>query len=332
MIPFPSAALFAVFLATLLAMGCGHVPYRNETAKGVGSLELAVVVAEGSRAASKAWGGYRGRLVENRDGGRTILVNHVSIEDYVKGVLPGEVPTGWSPAALETMAIVARTYAWYRWQTRAGDKFQLMSDTRDQQYCGLRCETDKSNRAVESTTGLVLVFKGEVVPAYYHSCCAGATEDIREVWGGGLVRPLGGGRCGMCSKSSHYGPWTYLISRAALARKLASEIGGAGNVWGIRTEGTTSSGRVKNVVVSAGERTYKLSGAKFRSLVGFNDLRSAMFSVRTSGDDVEFKGTGWGHGVGLCQEGAGAMAAQGYTSRQILQRYFPGAEIRRLKK
>lgn len=306
------------------------MPYRTE-GRGSATMELAVVVAEGARPAAAAWGGYRGRLVESRSGGRTILVNHVSLEDYVKGVLPGEVPTGWQPAALEAMAIVARTYAWYRWQTRAGDKYQLMSDTRDQEYCGLRCEEERSNRAVESTRGMVLVFKGAVLPAYCHSCCAGATEDVREVWGGSQVRPLGGVRCGMCGKSSHYGPWTWAISRSALARKLASELGPAGSVSGIRTMGTTASGRVKSVAISAGSRTARMSGAKFRSLVGNNELRSAKFSVRLSGDMVEFRGTGWGHGVGLCQEGAGSMAAKGRTSREILRRYFPGAEIRRLK-
>jgi stage II sporulation protein D len=123
-----------------------------------------------------------------------------------------------------------------------------------------------------------------------------------------------------------------ILDRRTLARRLASKTGGARNVWRIRAEGKTGSGRVKTVAVSVGKRVVRMSGAAFRSLVGYNDLRSARFEITERGESVEFKGTGWGHGVGICQEGAGALARQGWKFDEILRHYFPGARIVRLRR
>jgi stage II sporulation protein D len=185
---------------------------------------------------------------------------------------------------------------------------------------------------VTNTAGIVLVWEGKALPAYCHSCCAGSTEDVREVWGGPPVPPLEGVECRWCASAKHFGPWNFVIGREKLARRLAPETGGVREIGRLRTAGETASGRVRWVMVDAGSREVRISGAKFRMLVGYNDLRSARFTITDRDDSVKFSGTGWGHGVGLCQEGACAMAKKGKSFTEIVRYYFPGTVLKRLKR
>ncbi len=319
----------------VLASGCAPpvlmVPSSRETLAPA-EIQVSVVVAEGVQVAQAMDQKYRGRLETLTHEGRTLLLNHVSLEEYVKGVLPAEVPAAWPREALKVQAVVARTYAWHKWQRREGEPYHLLADTRDQGYCGLECEDERSNRAVEETSGLVLIHGGKVMSAFSHSCCAGATEDIREVWGGKRLRPLGGVKCRWCARSEHYGPWILILDRLTLAKRLAKEIGGVNDVRWIRSHGETASGRVRIVEINAGGKVTRLPSPKFRELVGYNNLRSTRFEIREREESVEFRGTGWGHGVGLCQEGTGALASQGWKCKDILRHYFPGAKIGRLQR
>lgn len=301
-----------------------------ETAGAGGGIEVSVVVAEGSEIPPGAGPKYRGRLEAVRHRGRRLLVNHVKLDDYVKGVLPSEVPPVWPDEALKAMAVVTRTYAWEKWEKRAGEDYHLLADTRDQVYGGVGREHERSSGAVDSTAGLVLVHDGRPVTAFSHSCCAGHTEAVEEVWGGSPVSFLGGVPCRRCIGSRHYGPWSLVIERAALARRLRPETRADGRLVWVRTEGETRSGRVRTVWVEVGNRTIRMSGARFRSLVGYDELRSARFGVTVRGESVEFRGMGWGHGVGICQEGACALAREGRGFREILGHYFPGTALVRL--
>ena len=321
-----AALLLLIFLA-----GCAPVSEiqdrRVEERRGI---QVSVVVAEGRGVSGAVDMKYRGRLERVRRGGRDLLVNHVGLDDYVMGVLPSEVPPLWPDSVLKAMAVVTRTYAWEKWRKRAGEDFHLLADTRDQVYGGVAAEHARSTRAVKATRGLVLVKDGQPVRAFSHSCCAGHTEAIQEVWGGGPVSFLRGVSCRWCIGSRHYGPWVLILDRATLVRRLKPKVRPGGRLKWIRTDGQTRSGRGRTVVVEVGSRTVRLSGAKFRALVGYNDLRSARFEVAVRGESIEFRGTGWGHGVGICQEGACALAKDGRGFRDILNHYFPGTAVVRL--
>ena len=328
----------AMVLAAGVSAGCavsGGAPRRRAGSR-VGGVEIAVVVAEGKAAESAQAGNFRGDLEIVEIGGRKAAVNRVSLEDYVKGVLPGEVSPSWPPEALKAMAVVARSYAWSKLDA-AGDgrprngKYHLLSDVRDQCYCGLACEDGRSNAAAEETEGLVLFHGGRAFCSFNHSCCGGATEDVREVWGGPRNTPLGGVDCRWCRSSAHYGPWILIIDKAALGRRLKPVLGG-GPVRKVEIMGTTGSGRAGPVRVASEAREAVVTAAKLREMIGYNDLRSARFEVWDRGEEFEFRGKGWGHGVGLCQEGARAMAENGYGWREIVETYFPGVEIGRAKR
>ena len=322
--PFLSAARVPAVLLfpVLFFSGCVGAPYRPPRAPGGGPL-VRVAVADGWKTVPADH--YRGKLVVANEGGKRWTVNHLSLEDYTRGTVPGEVPASWDPEALKAMAIVARSYAW----AHSGQKgvFDLLPDVRDQHYCARECEKESTNKAVDATAGMVLYWDGRPLSGFNHSCCAGGTEDVRELWGGPATRPLGGVTCRWCQRSRHYGPWTFVVEKESLAKKLEGAIGEGRKVEAVRTEGETPSGRVRTVVIITDKGEVRVPSGRFRLALGSVGFRSARFTVHDGGTAVSFAGTGWGHGVGMCQEGAQAMARSGRSFEYILQYYFPGAQI-----
>jgi stage II sporulation protein D len=133
-------------------------------------------------AAPLVWDGnaYHGLLVLRRAGKKLSVVNSLRLDDYVRGVVGGEMPDHWSLAALEAQAVAARSYALAT--LKPGAAFDLYSDTRSQVYGGIAYETPKTNLAVERTAGKVLTWHGHVATTYFFSTSGGRTADVRDVW------------------------------------------------------------------------------------------------------------------------------------------------------
>ncbi len=128
------------------------------------------------------WDGsaYHGLLVVRRSGKRLSLVNSLRLDDYVRGVVGGEMPHRWNIAALEAQAVAARSYALAT--LKPGGHFDLYSDTRSQVYGGIAFETPKIDLAVSRTAGKVLMWNGHVATTFFFSTSGGRTADVREVW------------------------------------------------------------------------------------------------------------------------------------------------------
>lgn len=328
----------AYFLVPALLSGCvgsdyqKRRQYREMPLFSVPSdIKLGIVVAEGPKARVPSAGKYRGKLEVARKNGATMVINRVSIDDYVKGVMNGEVAPSWPAESLRAMAIVVRSYAYYSWEKSRDSKNHMYADVRSQKYCGRTCEDSRSNSAVDQTAGLVMVFRGKAVQGFSHSNCAGHTESIREVWGPDVAGECFAGReCPWCRASRHYGPWTAVIEKTALSRRLAPDIGRGVTIRKIRVVEFNESGRVRTVELATPRKKIRMSGSRFRTLAGWDEIKSTRFEAVDRGDVVEFQGTGWGHGVGICQEGARKMAEDGKDAETILRYYFPGIEIWRL--
>jgi stage II sporulation protein D len=324
-----------MFLFAALLSGCSRESarispqYREMAPSGISSgVILGVVVAEGKDAKVSPSKKYRGTLETITENGKTMVVNRVAVDDYVKGVMNGEVSPAWPPEALKAMAIVIRSYAYNRWAASNSAKAHMYSDVRSQEYCGINCEDIRSNAAVDDTAGLVMVHNNQVLQAFSHACCAGTTETASEVWGssedGECFQVK---NCQWCRGSKHFGPWMLIMEKTTLSRRLAPDIGKGLTLKTITVIDRNESGRVRTVEVQTIWKKVRMSGAHFRSLVGWNDIRSARFEVEDRGDVMQFEGTGWGHGVGLCQEGTRKMAEEGTDAETILKFYFPGVEV-----
>ncbi len=258
------------------------------------------------------------------------LVNLVDLEDYLKGVLYNEVSHYWPIEALKAQAVVARSYALYRIENPQGGFYDLTAGEDSQVYRGVNAERYRLNLAIESTRGEVLTYEGRILPAFYHSCCGGKTEPASELWEGlSDILPINQSvEDPYCEISPHF-RWQFTIASSELIAEL-SDLGLKGElVRELTICKRTASGRAKVVHICTEGGCWDLSGKDLRQRIGSSRIKSLFFrpAVVLNGMAVDFQGKGWGHGVGMCQWGAYAMALQGKNYKEILSFYYPGAEL-----
>ena len=325
---------------------------------------FATVWLEGSMAARPAegsdalvsYGGrrYRGELLFVPADTGIVVVNRVRMDDYLRGVVPLEIGTraAADSAAVQAQAVTARSFAYVhlRDDPDAGSPrpYDLTAGTGDQIYGGADVETAVSNAAVTATRGLVLKYAGRVVNAPYHSTCGGSTAAASEVWRSRdepYLRPVAdripGSDRFYCDIAPRY-RWTRTLEgptlRAALVRYLGTYTAVPGPNPGaprdVQIDARTPSGRVGTLKIATDRGNYVLRGNDIRYVLrapGGEILNSTYFSVETAtGRDgtlatLTLRGTGYGHGVGMCQWGAIGRARAGQDFLTILRTDSPGA-------
>ncbi len=263
--------------------------------------------------------------------GECMLVNHVDLEKYVAGLLNSEMNAGWNMETLKAQAVAARTYAIYQMRetSRGSDQaFDLDSSVKDQVYEGAHQERYRALKAVLATRGEILAFNGKPIKAFYHSTCGGRTSSADKVWGYRVpyLIPVA---CGFCNSSPRY-RWEHktAMSDLGVALKMTGII--KDRLTGVRVGRRSVLGRVETVEVFDGMRPVVVGGARFREIAGFSQLRSTEFTVLREGNVLRFRGSGSGHGVGMCQWGSKAMGERGFGYKQILSKYYPLARLSRI--
>ena len=266
---------------------------------------------------------------------RLMVVNTIDIEQYVKGVLYHEISHRWPLEAIKAQAVAARTYALYSKGFSSKREFDVTSDIYSQVYGGKNAERFRTNLAVDVTEGMILAYKGKLLPSYFHASCGGKTEDAANLWDVSLP-PLKGIVCPYCADSPHFkwrGNFRLKDIQEALNQK-GHHVEGLIKDIAILTR--NKSGRVEKLRITTREgNEIFVSGKEFRDAIGPNEVKSSNFEIVMKGYFMDLAGYGWGHGVGLCQWGAYGMARHGKEFKEILQFYYPGAELvdfSRLKK
>ena len=265
----------------------------------------------------------------------------LSLEDYVFGVLAAEGSVEDELEALKAQAVVSRTYALRHLNRHARDGYDLCNSTHCQRFVPVRDESARPDfysllsRAVEETAGQTLRDRqGHVAESYFSASCGGATANLASLWGVKAPPQLRGGRDEFCAGTTE--TWTDAIPRAELQRALSADerTDTGARLDGVRIARRDASGRAEWVVVE-GERRRMVRGWDFKIIVGrtlgWNVLKSSRFDVSRAGGSFIFRGTGFGHGLGLCQAGAHVLARRGASFRQILERYLPGTSISRIE-
>jgi len=125
---------------------------------------------------------YRGEFMLYNDGDGLTVINDIPIEEYLRGVVPSEMPSGWEHDAHKAQAIAARSYALANLGKRAKYGYDLKDTPEDQAYGGASAETVGTNDAVSETAGIVLVHDGKIIPAYYSASAGGKTLSAGQVW------------------------------------------------------------------------------------------------------------------------------------------------------
>lgn len=296
---------------------------------------------------------YRGSFRVRLDAGLVTVIEVLEIETYLRGVVGWEI--GWLKpelhAAMEAQAIAARTYTCTRLGQFEAQGFDLYADERDQVYKGALREDAVVDRALAATRGLVLRYDGTLIQAYYSSTCGGFTSWIEHVWAKPAApylrghRDAAGGGESFCAASPHF-RWTESWTAAELQRTLQETLPRVlqlpagteiGRIQDLRIASRDESARVLDLDVVTDRTVYRVHGDPIRWVMrpaGRTILRSIMFDLdveRGAGglQRLTARGGGNGHGVGMCQSGALAMARNGYDREAILGHYYPGTTLER---
>jgi len=273
---------------------------------------------------------YRGHVEVRRDGARLLVINEVPLEEYTAGTLLGEVYSGWEVGVLRAQAVAIRTYALYR-RARAsarGRYYDVEATQKGQVYRGVGAESERAWAVVRATRGEFLAWEGQPILAAFHSASGGRTASSAEVWGRSLPYLVSVPVAGEEDSPDTY--WRARFSRSQIEASLSGRQPALGNVEGVEILGRSESGRVQRVRIRGSERHLELSPKELRRALGVRVLRSTLFEVRGEGEDFVFVGSGRGHGVGMSQWGARALARRGLGYDEILRRFYPGTELRRI--
>ena len=226
-------------------------------------------------------GRYRGAMELRPSGlGGVTAVNAVSLDDYVQGVIPGEVPPTWPTEAVKAQAVAARSYALTT--DAGGDIFDQYPDTRSQVYRGADSEHPLSNAATQATAGQVLRYDGAVIPTFFFSTSGGRTENVENSFGGSAPKPY---LVSVKDPYDFHSPkhrWTFRFTTEQMEDKLGSLLKGDFEAITVLDRGVSPRIISADVVGSKG-RT-RVSGATLRRELGLYDTWASFSTVDTEGD------------------------------------------------
>ena len=278
--------------------------------------------------------------------GRTVQVYNMEtgelmaldVEQYLTGVVAAEMPASFDEEALKAQAVAARTFTVSRMISPNPKVQQLhslaqLSTSPETCQAWISEEEQKSRwgrnyrryhrkivQAVADTAGEVLRYDGILIePVYHASCGGGFTEAAENVWGS--FRPyLSSVECNHADDPHTRTKTSMTMAAMAQKLQLPDAVPAAASGDYIQLISSTASSRVQKIQI--GGKTF--SGAELREAL---HLKSSLISWQIDGDEITFITNGYGHGVGMCQYGADYYAKQGNDYRQILNRYYPGAQL-----
>ncbi|HEY9869107.1 MAG TPA: SpoIID/LytB domain-containing protein [Candidatus Obscuribacterales bacterium] len=248
--------------------------------------------------------------------GKVSAINILDLEDYLLSVVPAEMPSSWPMEALKAQAIVARSYAIANMGKNDAQGFDVKASQEDQVYPGIASETEATNEAVAATDGIVVKHQGRPAATFFHSTSGGFTELAEFVWG--TQAPYLKSVPDYDDASPHF-VWSRSFSPADLETKLSQSGRNVGQVLGIFILSRAPSGRARQLLVAGTEQTAFLTGDDVRRLL---KLPSTNFNIGLAPDAYVLNGRGFGHGLGMSQWGARALAERGYNAAQILTYYY----------
>lgn len=249
-------------------------------------------------------------------------VVELRLEDYVAGVVAGEMPASFPPEALKAQAVAARSYALTRKieAQAAGRAWDIGTGVLAQVFA--HAPGPAARRAAAATEGEVLALGMEPVEGYFHAACGGRTEGGLAALGRDLpyLVPVA---CGRCDRAPGV-RWSLRLSAAELAKAA----GVRGDASAARVASRSATGRAEKVEVrGGGGRRAAIAATELRQRLGYSRLPSLAFELRAEGGGFALEGRGRGHGAGLCQWGAAGRAREGLGYREILRHYYPGSDV-----
>lgn len=259
-------------------------------------------------------------------------ISEMDIETYVMGVVAGEMKNDWPLEALKAQAILARTFTLKFCQDK-DSKYEgadISTDVTEAQAYAARDVNGRVRQAVNETRGQAMAYNGEYPYAWFHAHAGGMTElptvsldyDKEDP---PYLKPVRSKEAD--EAPAHVRRWTATFTKAQVMKACADAGVKLAELKSLEIGEKGVSGRAKTLLVNGKE----VSAPSFRLQIGANRLKSTLLdSVAVEGNQITFKGRGFGHGVGMSQWGAYAMAEDGKSARDIIRHYFNDVSIVKL--
>ncbi len=297
---------------------------------------------------------YRGIMELYSTAEGIIIVNEVPLEEYLYGVVPSEMPASYHMEALKCQAVCARSYAYCQMLNFAYPNYKAhVDDSVSFQVYGNSGEKESTTKAVQDTAGKKLTFQGQVVKTYYYSTSCGHSTDIR-AWGSTITEdkkylkgvPICDEKRNAYEEKLPWYRWKATIQQEVLQGLLENYTGqklgklqevtvtkrGAGDVaLELTVKGSQNSATIKTenkIRTALGGTGYNIEKQDGSIVKSTKLLPSAFFTIAKSGENYIIEGGGYGHGIGMSQNGANEMAKTGKTYRDILQFFYQGAKVK----
>ncbi len=281
---------------------------------------------------------YNGVIRFTLHNGKMMIIEYSNLENYLLGVVGHEMNDAWPLEALKAQTVSARTFARVK-MSKEEPNYDLRSTTSDQVYKGSAQNVPESiQQAVKDTRGQVLTYNNELFITFYHANCGGYTLDGEVLTGSHVstIEPLQGVVCNNCSHT-YNSCWSSTISSESINEFVWEHSKISGSVSSIKIEQTDANpkykaAQVKEAVnlrfISEDNNSVILSCGLLQKTVGCKKIKTCKIDkIEKNDDGFIFSGCGFGHGVGMCQDGAKGMAENNYSYQQILNYYFPGSEL-----
>lgn len=216
-------------------------------------------------------------LVKNNE---LVVINHVSLEHYLYGVVPREMSYTFPMEALKAQAVASRTYTVYNINKHINEGFNLCDTTHCQVYDGYAYERPATNQAVDETRGIMIYYDGNVIQAVFHSSSSGYTEDSSNVWGSSV--PYLKSVADYFSLDSPYSSWSITISLSDLNERIKNAGIAIGELKNIEILETTDTNKVKKIKLIGTLSEVEITAEAFRNIIGTTSLKSAWFTIKGS--------------------------------------------------
>ena len=274
------------------------------------------------------YGIYSNKVVKVKDS-KSGEITKVPLEEYVIGVVAGEMPASFNKEALKAQAVASRTYVLKRMNNNKND-YDVLNNTQNQVYLNEKEMKEKWKEsynenldivtdAVKSTKGEVLLYENNIIDALFFSTSNGYTEDSNDVFSGDLPY-LKSVESNWDKTESPVFYSTKEISKEEFLFNLGLDKNSSVDIKNINK---TKTGRVIDMEINGN----KIKSSRIRDAFG---LRSTSFLTKILEDKIVFSVTGYGHGVGMSQYGANGMAKEGYKYEEILKYYYKNCEIKKI--
>lgn len=264
---------------------------------------------------------YADNLIVKTSRSHLVLMNEVFIENYIAGVMAGEVGSKISPEFLKVQAVCSRTYVYRGLGKHRSEGFDMCDKVHCQAYKGVSTHQKKYQKACHETKNEVITTKdGKLIDAVFYANCGGFTANSEDVWPNEVsyLRSVPDG--GFCANSVNTN-WRKMIEKSEFLNSIGRYYNTTASSYQFERD---ASGRIKYLLVN-GKPEYKITGEQLRRMFG---LRSARFSITAQGNYLYFIGKGFGHGVGMCQDGAFGRSEAGWKYDKIIKYYYKDVEIK----